>query len=254
VISPVVIGFILVASIATNPGQTNAIAFPADQRSVAELEGTYRVPYASGTVKVEPTANGVNIRLQADDLMPAALFGGDYNTYVVWLVAENGQTDNVGELLLNGDQAEVDFAIELSTFGILVTAEPHFMVRAPSHFVVMEFKDANQKVQYEGFTGVYNFKRDSLAGLKEAKGDVRSGVQQALTALRLAQKANAPEFAPEEFDEAKRAFDSIVVITNHGTAGSKNEDEKARDAVRLAVDAETVARQRALAGMPRSGF
>jgi len=128
------------------------------------------------------------------------------------------------------------------------------MVRAPSNFVVLELEEAGAKVQYDAFTGVYNFKRDSLSGLKEADGDVENGVQQALTAIRLAQRANAAEFAPQEFDEAQRALDSIVAISNGTATGSKRTDAMARDAVRLAVEAENIARARALAGIPGSRF
>jgi hypothetical protein len=173
---------------------------------------------------------------------------------VVWAVSKTCQTDNLGELLLDGDRADMDVATEFDTFGLLVTAEPHFMVHAPSRFVVLELKEAHSKVRYAGFTGIYNFTRQSLAGLKEANEDVENGLQQAITALRLAQRAGAQEFAPREFDQAQRALDSIVANAHSAPTQLKSTDAEVRNAVRLAVEAETLAHDRALAGSPASRF
>src|SRR5207249_7056046 len=80
---------------------------------------------------------------------------------------------------------------DATSFAVLVTAEPHFLVSAPSAFVVLENRPARQApgIRYQLLEGVYNFERSSLDDVKPAKGRVHTEVKQAFTAVRLAQRA-----------------------------------------------------------------
>src|SRR5437660_1397867 len=54
------------------------------------LRSTERLPGASGTVQVERKGGMTEIEAEIDSMKPASLFGGDYNTYVLWVVPPTG--------------------------------------------------------------------------------------------------------------------------------------------------------------------
>lgn len=89
---------------------------------------------------------------------------------------------------------------------MFVTAEPHFLAKSPSRFVVLENTRPEQNItgrmittstiQYRGFDGVYDFNRESLVGEAEVEGETRSDVRQA--------QARANEAARKDEMEARR--------------------------------------------------
>jgi hypothetical protein len=185
-------------------------------------------------------------------MKPASLFGGDYNTYVLWVVPPQGPAENLGEILLYGDQARLHATTTAATFTALVTAEPHYLVSTPSPFVVLENKPTNApEIRYAVLEGVYNFERSTLADRKGAKGRVHTDVRQAFTAVRLAQRAGAPGLASEEFARAEKALDKTLDLW-HQRVDHNEIAAQARETVRLAVAAQRLATDRGLQG-PRMG-
>src|SRR5262245_36588298 len=122
------------------------------------LRSTHRLPEASGAARVERKGGTTEIDVELDSMKPASLFGGDYNTYVLWVVPPGGPAENLGEITLDGSQAALRAATSAAEFGILVTAEPHFLVRSPSAFVVLENEpNPNGRIiGQELIEGVYN--------------------------------------------------------------------------------------------------
>ena len=62
-----------------------------------------------------------------------------------------------------------------------ITAEPHFLIRSPSRFVVMESSRLKShldvsiqtsQICYQGYEGVYKFQRETLDPKLEAKGEM----------------------------------------------------------------------------------
>jgi hypothetical protein len=210
------------------------------------LRSTDRLPRASGEARVEREGGTTNIEITLDDMKPALLFGGDYNTYVLWVVSPGGRVENLGELVLDGDESRLSAATDLARMALLVTAEPHYLVRAPSAFVVLESTAGacDETFRYPVIEGVYNFERTTLDDRKEASGRVHTEIRQALTAVRLAQRANAPNLAPQEFSDAERALDETLNLSRQGM----NRTEvavQARDTIRLAVASQRLAENRA---------
>jgi outer membrane protein OmpA-like peptidoglycan-associated protein len=99
-------------------------------------------------------------------------------------------------------------------------------------------------LEYKGFEGLYDFERESLADLAEVKGEVRSHIESARTAVELAVRAGAAQFAAEELAKARAALETAEAGYASGTSG-KNEMLLAHEVIRLAVDAEEKARERA---------
>lgn len=204
-----------------------ALTYPEGAAIGIKFQGTFRLPRASGEAKVQRKKGMTEIGIDLDEMKPATLFGGDYNTYVLWVVSPDGVVDNVGEFILKGNHSKLDVTTPLQTFGMFVTAEPHFLVRSPSRFIVLENSRPTRKIgniiqtsqiKYRGFEGNYDFERETLANAPEAKGEIQTDIQQARTAVRLAERAGAEKFATKELDKAREALRRAEVITSRRTS------------------------------------
>lgn len=59
----------------------------------------------------------------------------------MWAVTPEKRATNLGEVLLNGTNSNLDVTTELQSFGLIVTAKQYFAVTQPSDVVVMEKRD-----------------------------------------------------------------------------------------------------------------
>ena len=259
----VLTGFLVVAGLAsaqsaTAPDERESLAVTVPERTEGKvrLEGTERLPLAKGEATVRRRRGTTEIEVKLEQLKPAILFGGDFNTYVLWTVSPEGVAVNAGEFLQRGHRSRVDATTPLSTFGMFVTAEPHFLVDEPSSYVVLQNAASSltrgslmqsSVVKYRGFEGRYHADRDTLADEEVLEGDFRSERQQATTALNLAEREGAGRWAPEELARAREAV--IKALEAYGP----DMDEKlfaigARKAVRLSFEAyQAAVRNRELA-------
>lgn len=227
--------------------EVSAVTLAQGSSQKVLLRSTERLPEASGVARVERMGGTTVIEVEVDSMKPASLFGGDYNTFVLWVVPPGGRAENIGEFTLDGNQAIVRATTALTTFAILVTAEPHYLVSLPSAFVVLQTKgDRNsQTLELPVVEGVYNFSRSTLANVRQAKGMVHSDVRQAFTAVRLAQRAGAASLAAEELSQAQDALQKTVGLWRE-RADRNQIAAQARETVRLAVAAQRLAQDRAL--------
>jgi outer membrane protein OmpA-like peptidoglycan-associated protein len=232
--------------------ETVAFTYPPDQKVLVKFRGTTRLPGADGKATVEHKRSMTAIKMETNDMKPASLFGGDFNTYVLWVVSPEGQIQNVGELLLDGDHSKSEASTNLGTFAMFVTAEPHYLVTKPSRFVVLETSgtDPDLKnhaqlatIQYRGFEGAYNYERETLDKTKGAKGPVQSEVKQAYTAIQLAERAGADEFAKAELDKARQGLEATLALSQQ-RKDDKALNARAREVVRLAASAQKTAEER----------
>ncbi len=220
----------------------SAIACPQDSIQRISLRSTERLPEASGAVRMERKGGTTDVEVDIDSMKPASLFGGDYNTYVLWVVPPRGPAENHGEIVLNGSRGKARASTAATSFALLITAEPHYLVNSPSSFVILE----NERrvhvspIRYRVIEGVYNFERATLDNEKEARGVVHSEVRQAFTAVRLAQRAGAADVAGVEFHQAEQALNHTLVLWRQHV--NRNEiAAQARETVRLAVAAQRLA-------------
>jgi hypothetical protein len=102
------------------------------------MHSTDRLPEASGTIQVECRGGTTLLDVEVDSMKPASLFGGDYNTHVLWVVPPRGAAENLWTIQRMGSRGRVRVSAKASEFAALVTAEPHFLVSTPSSFVVLE--------------------------------------------------------------------------------------------------------------------
>jgi outer membrane protein OmpA-like peptidoglycan-associated protein len=232
-----------------------AISYPEGPTLGVKLVGTDRLPGAKGEAKVERKKGSTEIEIELDEMKPATLFGGDFATYVLWTVSPEGHVSNAGEFILNGNRSKLNVASTLQTFGLFVTAEPHYLVESPSRFVVLENSRPAKNlttqmlevstIKYRGFDGIYNYVLTSIATEPESKGIIRSDVRQARVSLSLAERAGAEQYAAEELALARESWRKTAQA-----AEARIEPRQlmvlGHETVRLAYDAEKRARERGM--------
>jgi outer membrane protein OmpA-like peptidoglycan-associated protein len=122
--------------------KTVAITYPLDETVTVKFRGTTLLPRLKGEAKVKRAGRrGTRVELSVDDLPRASELGGIYTTYVLWAISPDGHVDNLGEIKRGGSvfvDSKIDVTTPLQTFALIVTAEPHFLMKVPSRMVVME--------------------------------------------------------------------------------------------------------------------
>lgn len=103
-----------------------------------DFQGTNLEPGAVGEAKVESVTGKTKVSAEFKGLRPANSFGPEYLTYVLWAISSDGRPQNLGELELAGDKANLDVSCSFQSFGLIVTAEPYYTVSQPSDVVVLQ--------------------------------------------------------------------------------------------------------------------
>ena len=124
------------------PRQITAATYPLNEEARLQFRGTTRFPRMSGNAKIKRTTrNGTEIELSVDKMPRPFELGAGYATYVLWAISPEGQVDNLGEIKRRGllwFDSKISVTTKLQTFALLVTAEPHFLVRRPSREIMLE--------------------------------------------------------------------------------------------------------------------
>lgn len=238
---------------------TVAVTYPLDQTVSLKFRGTTRLPRLTGEAKVKRTGRrNTRVEVEIKNLPRAFEVGEVYTTFVLWAVSPEGRVDNLGEFKRSGSaffNTKLDVTTPLQSFALLVTAEPHFLVRSPSRMVVLEnlpprdpgdAQVATVPVQYIGNTSDY-FRDPGVPDLAD-RDYVRTptALLGARQAVNLARYAGAERDAPGELQEAR------AMLEQAENAWRLNQDEaevdaRARQAISLGVRAEEEAALRAAA-------
>lgn len=198
------------------PRQTVAITYPLDETVSVKFRGTTLLPRLKGEAKVKRAGRrGTRVELSIDNLTRASELGGIYTTFVLWAIAPDGRVDNLGEIKRSGSalvDSKLDVTTNLQTFAMIITAEPHFLMKVPSRMVVLEnlppqrlsgsnIETAN--VQYIGNSSDY-FRDARVPEIADA--DYKStpvSLLGARQAVNLAKFAGASGDAPDELRQAE---------------------------------------------------
>ena len=239
--------------------ETVAVSYPLEQSVSVKFRGTTRLPRLTGSAKVRRTGRrNTRVELSVDNLPRAYEVGGIYTTYVLWAISPEGRADNLGELKRSGSQfidTKIDVTTPLETFALIVTAEPHHLVRTPSRMVVLEnlpprdpgdAQISTVPVQYIGNTSDYF--RDSRVPDLADRDLLRTPVSLlgARQAVNLARYAGAERDATQELNEAKTMLEQAENAWRLNQSEAEV-DTLARRAISLGVKAEETAELRAAA-------
>jgi outer membrane protein OmpA-like peptidoglycan-associated protein len=202
-----------------------AFTFPEGTAVIIPFQGTERLPEARGQASVERREEVTELDIELENVRPARLFGGDFNIYALWLVAPGGVVDNAGQVRFSGDKGYLRVATALGTFGMLITAEPHSMVRLPSSVVVLENRHPEESlaelrslpVSFEGYAGEYQSVRESLTENMDEEIEPRNPLDEARTAINLAERAGARQHAPGKVRLAEAALERAEEAARTGS-------------------------------------
>jgi outer membrane protein OmpA-like peptidoglycan-associated protein len=119
---------------------TNAVSYRHRSGwTKVDLRGTPLAPEATGHADVNSRPGYIEAKTEMHRLQPAARYGPEYLTYVLWAITPEGRAKNLGEVVLDdGGGSHLDVTTDLQAFALIVTAEPYFGVTQPSDVVVME--------------------------------------------------------------------------------------------------------------------
>ena len=233
--------------------KTVAITYPLDETVTVKFRGTTLLPRLKGEAKVKRAGRrGTRVELNIDDLPRASELGGIYTTYVLWAISPNGQVDNLGEIKRGGSvfvDSKLDVTTPLQTFALILTAEPHFLMKVPSRMVVMENLPPQRPngstvetvdVRYIGNSSDYfrNVQVPEIADRDYRETPV--SLLGARQAVNLAKFAGASTDAPDELRAAEDQLQSAEKAWRLGQPVGEI-DIEARKATSAGVHAEEVA-------------
>ncbi len=213
-----------------------------------DFRGTDLMPEARGNASVDSKMGSTKIDTHLDHMTPPSQFGPEYMTYVLWAITPEGRATNLGEVVLEGNHANLLSTTDLQSFGLIVTAEPYFSVTQPSDVVVAENFINNQTsgtieqvdAKYELLQrGQYVMNRTDYKPVKvDPKGPLQLG--EAENAVQIARMAGAEQYANDTFSKAVLDLQNAEDFLNGKNHDRKRSETEAREAAQMAEDARII--------------
>jgi len=233
---------------------TNAVSYRHRSGwTKVDLRGTPLAPDATGHADVNSRPGYIEVKTEMHKLLPAAQYGPEYLTYVLWAITPEGRSKNLGEVVLDGGSSHLDVTTDLQAFALIVTAEPYFGVSQPSDVVVMENiiredtigKIEQTSVKYDLLKRGTYIMTGTPAKFHAVKTDKAVPLQllEAENAVQIAQVANADQYAKDTYDSADNLLRQAEAYQAR-RAGAKPVIMTSREAVQNAETARLLALKR----------
>jgi hypothetical protein len=214
---------------------------------------------AQGEARVESRRGVMEIEARVNHLTAPTRFGPEYLTYVLWAITPAGQIDNLGEFRLSGGSARLKAATPHQTFAMIITAEPHYLVKLPSNRVVLEnLAPSTNKVQVQTTevafnTDAGNFYKDTTVPEVAERDYNKTPMEllQARRAVQIARLADAERHTPQDFNQAVNLLNQAEDLYRRG-ANVHEIGRVSRDSISLAERAREVSEERAVAAERRA--
>jgi hypothetical protein len=174
------------------------------------LDRAVEVNLTPAGAKAELRRDGTltRVKVEVERLQAPAGLGAAFTTYLVWAVTPEGFLENLGELNVNGNKGQLNATTRFGQVGLLITAEPHFMVDLPSSAVAYRSMGPRQEVRHVAVpveVGTYDY-----STLKPVQSSgVHVSVAQARIAVQIAESAGAERLAAQELRRARVALASM---------------------------------------------
>ncbi len=220
-------------------GRLEGYSYQEGPESTLEFHGTAIALAAEGEGEVEFQEGRARVDVSVRKLPDPWKFG-PFSTYVLWAVTADGRANNLGSLEVENGRGSLEATTSLSQFALIVSAEPHFAVTAPSKYLVLRSlgrRVRGQSVMIPGLT-----ERIDYPGLAvqpfNPDGRIPLDLVQARYALAIARGAQADKFASEQFAEAEQLLaQAEAAQVNKKYSIRKTVPLLARDAVQMGEDA-----------------
>jgi outer membrane protein OmpA-like peptidoglycan-associated protein len=220
-------------------GRLDGFSYREGPVSRLEFRGTSIALAAEGDAKVEFEDGRAQVEVSVEKLPdPSSL--GPFSTYVLWAVTVDGRANNLGSIAVRGGRGSLEATTPYAQFAMIVTAEPHFAVSAPSRAIVLQ--NLGTRVQGE---------RVVVSGLKERidysavspqpsaeDSKLPHDLVQARYALEIAEGADADRLAPREFEQAEQLLGKAEAAqADRKSSVRSTAPQLARQAVQMAENA-----------------
>jgi hypothetical protein len=200
------------------------------------------------TGKVEARRDGTvtRIKIELERISPPPAMGAAFTTYVAWTLSPEGSLENVGELFLDKDKGRLETTTRFEQLGVLITAEPHYMVDRPSAAVAFrsqaprnDFRTVNVPVE----VGAYDY-----SALKNPPISAGSSLlaAEARAAVQVARLFEAERWAEAEFRRARVALDTMEEMVNRSNP-PEIVAQSANETIRRAQQAFVASREKKVA-------
>jgi len=233
------------AAIASSDVLSQISMFNYQGKSSLELRPTPIVSTGGGQVDVDYKDGNARIEVTVKDLPPPSKLG-PYTTYVLWALTPDGRAANQGVLGdIEGGKAKLDTQYSVSQFALIVTAEPHFAVTAPSNMIVLYNVPSKVRATESKVTSLTERSDYSrLAPIAVSKTKPPEVVA-AEYSVAIAAAVGADKYATNLYSGAQQK----LTAAQTAASASKNADRKQAPALaRMAVIAGEDARREAMTG------
>lgn len=242
----VVVAVFVAAVLAVQAGDTQIVSVSYPERQSVDLAftGSSAAP-AKAKVKgsVEYEQGQATVEVSYSGMQPAVLFGGDIASYVVWAVSRNAAPENLGELIVEKKNASGSqtYTTGKKDFGIMITAEPYYLVSRPCDVVVFTSAPADTKK----ITGQSFIFQDFRPGPKPGVASIAAltyedktpvAVKQAESALALIDRLHAGDVNPEAVKTATMALGEAQASAKAG-GNAKSISDAARRSISSSAEA-----------------
>ncbi len=220
------------------------------RNTTVDFRGTAQMITAKGTARVKIERGAAQIDARFQDLLLPPIFGPEYTTFVLWAVAPDSSTSNLGEIALRGYRGHIKTAVPLQTFALIVTAEPYAAITVPSNVIVMENVaargNAAAPTTFTPATLLSDQWAYAAAGLEpyDWESPVPPDLFQARNAVRLAEWQGAGRYAAGEFEKAQQALRQAELEQQQSRSNRNRTVQLSRQAMQLAEGSRVIALQR----------
>jgi outer membrane protein OmpA-like peptidoglycan-associated protein len=223
--------------------QISMFSYKAGPESDLLFRGTPIAATAEGKGYVEFDDGNARIIVKVKDLpVPTSL--GPYTTYVLWALTPDGRAANQGVIAgVEGGKGELKTQYGASQFALIITAEPHFAVTAPSNMIVLY--NVAEKVKGEETKVTTLTERSDYSKLTPIKVDEKTNPEvlvQARYAVAIAAAAGAQQYAAQPYGAAQQKLNAAeAALTAKSSSERKTMPSLAREAVSAGEDARRAA-------------
>jgi len=222
--------------------QISMFNYQAGPKSDLLFRGTPIAATAEGKGQVEYEAGNAEISVDVKALpVPGTL--GPYTTYVLWALTPDGRAANQGVLAgAEGDKGQIKTRYNTSQFALIVTAEPHFAVSAPSNMIVLYNVADDVKGNETKVTTLTE--RSDYSQLTPITIDEKNNpteLVQARYAVAIAAAAGAEQYAAQAYSAAQSKLAAAQTAVSGKNSERKTVPGLGREAVVAAEDARRAA-------------
>jgi len=223
--------------------QISMYSYKEGPRSKLEFRPTPLVKNGEGEGEVEYENGNARIDVTVRDLPPPPKLG-PYTTYILWALTPDGRAANQGVLVdIDGGKGQLETRYPAPQFALIVTAEPHFAVSAPSDMIVL-YNVAEKLKGTETKVTTLNERADysRLAPIAESKAHPADLIA-AEYSIAIAEAAGAGKYATSQYSKAEQKLSAAQSALQGKGAPRRQAPALAREAVLAGEDARREAMQ-----------